>query len=280
MPDAWFPQAIRDPGRQANYRSGRCAALIDVAHETVGRDSLALIRDQGLAWMLGPKVGPPIQFCPCDATTAHACEFNTTGAGYELERFPGEPPTADQTYWMGAVLRWRYEQWGVPLAHHAKERGRLPIGTGFRGTADHGGLTHHKCDQHTDGWPDPEYANALAAAGGGPIQTQEDNMPGELRSNRGTMYLVVPSQATATALTPDSLKYLVDEDAAYRAFGQTPILYGPNAAPISDGALAGLTKIPVGFTFANAVGGGGTPAIDYAAIAKAVNDETAARLKG
>mgnify|MGYP001562233769 CR=1 FL=1 len=206
MPEVWFPQAIRDPGRQANYRSGRCAAWIDVAHETVGRDSRGLIRDQGLAWILFPKAGPPIQFAPCNSTTAHACEFNTTGAGHEVERFPGEPPTADQIHWIGEVLRWRNREWGVPLEHHVKENGRLPIGTGFRGTADHGGLTHHKCDQHTDGWPDPEYATFIAVAPAPPPPPPLDSSKGTFMSVAALQYDLAGNLTTAYVENDGSLR--------------------------------------------------------------------------
>lgn len=170
---SWFPDAIVDPGLNTNYRRGRTTNQMDVSHETVGRDSRALIRDRGLAAFLFPKRGKPFQFCPDNAVTSHACEFNFLGAGFEVERFPGEPMTADQTYWVGRVLRWRHETRGIPLNHWPKSRGRLPIGTGFRGTADHGGLVHRACDQHTDGWPGDEYQRALAAGGDMPLDSAD-----------------------------------------------------------------------------------------------------------
>lgn len=154
----WYAEATHDPGLNAGYRRGRTLNSYDVAHETVGRDSRVLIRDRGLAAWLFPKQGPPFQFAEANAITSHACEHNSAGCGYEVERFPGEPMTPDQTYWLGRVTRWRLGRYGVPLLHHWQGDGRLPIGTGFRGVADHGGLVHHACDQHTDGWSPQEWA--------------------------------------------------------------------------------------------------------------------------
>lgn len=169
---AWHPDAIRDPGLNANYRRGRTTNRMDVAHETVGRDSRALIRDRGLAQFLVPKRGRFYQFAPDDAVCSHACEWNILGSGIEVERFPGEPMTADQIHNVGSILHWRHSR-GIPLAHWSKSSGRLPIGSSFRGTADHGGLTHRACDQHTDGWPGNEYSNALNAGDDMPLDKKD-----------------------------------------------------------------------------------------------------------
>lgn len=160
--DGWFPGAIRDPGKNVNYRSGRTSNQMDVAHFTVGTDSRALIRNNGLAAFLFPKQGPPFQFAQADSVTAHACEFNRKGCGYEVERLNwDEPFTADQTRWVGEVLRWRNAEYGVPLVHYGGPR--LPTDTGFRGIANHGSLVHHACDQHTDGWTDAEFQAAVGS---------------------------------------------------------------------------------------------------------------------
>lgn len=170
----WFPGATRDPGKNAGYRRGRASMQLAVCHFTVGRDSRALIRDQGLAAFLFPKHGPPFQFCEADAITSHACEWNSKGPGLEVERLSwAEPFTADQTRWVGEVCRWLSTTHGIPLVHHPTTSGRLPIGSAFSGFADHGGLVHKACDQHTDGWTDQEWT---AAIGTSPT-TGATNMP-------------------------------------------------------------------------------------------------------
>ena len=157
-----------------------------VCHFTVGRDSRALIRDRGLAAFLFPKSGAPFQFCEANAITAHACEWNTKGPGLEVERLSwAEPFTTDQTRWVGEVCRWLSTVYGIPLVHHATSAGRLPIGSTFRGFADHGALVHRACDQHTDGWTDTEWA---AAIGGPGLQEEDDGMGFTATGPDGTIW--------------------------------------------------------------------------------------------
>lgn len=153
----WFPAAIRDPGKNAGYRSGHASMQLAVDHFTVGRDSRALIRDKGLAQFLFPKQGQPFQFAEADAVCSHACEWNRLGPGLEFERLNwDEPLTAEQIHWGGEVTKWLSVTYGIPLVHHGGAR--LPIGDGFRGFVNHGSLVHRACDQHTDGITDADFA--------------------------------------------------------------------------------------------------------------------------
>lgn len=134
-------------------------------HFTVGRDSYSLIKNQGLAAFLLPKVGVPWQFAEADAVTAHACEWNRLGAGLEFERMNwNEPLTDDQIKWGGHIVRWFADNYGIPLVLH--DGARLPIGSPFRGSVNHGSLVHRACDQHTDGITQDDFARMVGGAGG------------------------------------------------------------------------------------------------------------------
>lgn len=281
MPDPWLPGAIRDPGLNANYRRGRSIAQVDRAHETVGRDSRALIRDRGLAQFLLPKIGPAIQFGPDDAVHSDACEWATLGCGIELERFPGEPATPDQIEWAGRILRWRHEQRGIPLDHWAKERGRLPLGSPWRGTADHGGLVHRKCDQHTDGWSDAEYA-AMTGASPTATRAKDDEMyflkDINAQDNQPTFFHEVTGYSHRQMGAND--KPYIDQ---HRASGVQVIAL---AASWLAAHLANLdaqrAKLVAQIAAAVPATSGGAPPppaqVDLAAVAKAVNDDAAKRL--
>lgn len=153
----WFPDAIRDPGKNAGYRRGHTKNRLAVLHFTVGTNSRALIRDQGLAAFLFPKDRRPWQFCEADSITSHACEWNDEGPGLEFERLNwGEPLTSTQLKYGGACIAWLHDTFGIPLVWHGGAR--LPIGSGFRGFVNHGSLMHQACDQHTDGITMDEWA--------------------------------------------------------------------------------------------------------------------------
>lgn len=173
----WDPGAIHDPGLNANYRRGRVSRQCNKAHFTVGRDSRALIRDRGLATYLFPKFGRRIQFAPIDAVCSDSCEWGDEGPGFEVERMGWhEPFTADQTREVGEALRFSNAVLGIPLdSFH--DGARLPIGSPFRGTVNHGSLIHNACDMHSDGWTRGEFNAAIGATGGSLIPAhRKDDM--------------------------------------------------------------------------------------------------------
>jgi hypothetical protein len=125
----------------------------------VGRESTS-IGDRGyFHFLIHDEVGrPPSQFAPIFAVCYHACEWNRTTVGIELERFPGEPATPEQLFWM------RY------LVHAIAAESRGAIRAEWKGDitvaspwdmggqwANHGALRIRQCDPHTDGWTPEEW---------------------------------------------------------------------------------------------------------------------------
>lgn len=156
----WAPFAIHDPGLNANYRRGRTLRRMNRPHETVGRDSRALIRNRGLAQFLLPKQGPPIQFGPADAVHSDACEFALYGFGVEIERMvyndgSRDAMTPDQIEGFAQLVAWGWQQHGVPwdawYLGPFEGLPRLPVGTLYSGWANHGALDQQACDDHHDG---------------------------------------------------------------------------------------------------------------------------------
>lgn len=266
----WADFAIRDPGLNAGYRRGRCGAQVDTLHFTVGVDSRALIRNRGLAQWLIPKAGAPYQFAEDDAACSHACEWNLLGDGIELERMGWhEPPTESQLYWMGRIVRWRAERRGIPLDHWPTTAGRLPIGSGFRGFADHGGLTHRACDQHTDGWTEQEWRACLAATGTTTTTEDESMMIWHATNIAGSeSAFLVDGGYVVREFTGPPGAYMLPTDALAFTAAHGHVKYVEVTWPEIDAAKARTANAAV-----KPVGGG--QAIDLEALAALV----AARVK-
>lgn len=144
-----MPDLIHDPGLNAGYRRGHVSNQCVKIHFTVGTDSHALIKNEGLAQFLVPKETRPVQFAEADAVCADSCEWNVTGPGIEFERLSDkEPLTPSQIEWGGRIIHWLSENYGYPLSFY--DGPRLAIGDPFRGFVTHRSLVHKKCDQHTD----------------------------------------------------------------------------------------------------------------------------------
>lgn len=228
---AWFPGATRDPGRNAGYRRGRSRMQLGVLHFTVGTDSRALIRDQGLAQFLLPKVGAPFQFAEADAVCSHACEWNTAGPGLEFERLSwGEPLTPDQVFWGGRIIAWLRDTYGIPLAFHGGAR--LPIGDGFRGFANHGSLVHRACDQHTDGVTADDFSRMVAGDKGAAPMAFLTTVEGGGPRGPGAVYCV-QGNLISHVTNPDTIGLL-------QFTGEVPA----NIGHISASAASGLQFYP------------------------------------
>lgn len=238
---AWYPDAIRDPGKNAGYRRGHTKNQLAVLHFTVGTNSRALIRDNGLAAFLFPKVGKPWQFCEADSITSHACEWNDEGAGLEFERLNwGEALTPDQVKYGGGCIQWLHDTFGIPLAWHGGAR--LPIGSGFRGFVNHGSLVHLACDQHTDGVTAGEW-EALTKT------TEEEDVPKGIAvkaiSTAGPVYVMgVGTKAKVLKNVPEVVGAL-----AY--LGQ---IVDNKVHDVSQSLLDGLTEVGL-----STVSGGAVP---------------------
>lgn len=166
MPDVRIPGHQWDPGLNAGYRRGRNRMWMPVWHWTVGRDSRALCRDRGLCQVLYPKVGAPWQFAEIDAICFHAGsavygDYNDDGPGFEVERFPDEPLTPDQVFWIGHDIAWLEREWGVPATHYWGPR-FPPHQADYHGHVNHAqlhsnndGLSREEWDLVTAGTPAP-----------------------------------------------------------------------------------------------------------------------------
>jgi len=149
---AWFPGAIRQPGKNAGYRRGRTKNQCAVLHFTVGTGdgTGTYIKNNGLAAFYIRKDGRVFQYAEADAICSHACEWNDEGPGLEFERESWNVALTDaQITSGGQLVLWLHDTFGFPLVHHGGAR--LPIGSPFRGFVNHGSLVHRACDQHTDG---------------------------------------------------------------------------------------------------------------------------------
>lgn len=156
-----LPGATPDPGAHWNGEAGWCSPLINVFwHYTVGRDSRALIRNQGLAPIL---IWDDViwQFGPLDAVHYTQCEWNRRGPGYEVESLDGSI-TPKQIEHLGYATLFALTTFGIPQTFY--DGPRLPIGDGYRGVTNHRNLVHNACDQHSDGFDQWVWEAAVAPA--------------------------------------------------------------------------------------------------------------------
>lgn len=143
-----LPGATLDPGAHWNYQAGRSSCLTLVQHYTVGRDSRALIRNNGLAPLL---IWDDIiwEYAPLDAVCYTQCEWNRRSIGYEVESLDG-------TITDGQIANLAYAElfamttFGIPDVFY--DGPRLPVGTDYRGVTNHRNLIHNACDMHSDGF--------------------------------------------------------------------------------------------------------------------------------
>jgi len=178
MPDPWMPGLRHDPGRSAGYNAGANRMVMAVDHWTGGTNSYNVCKwgregyNAGLCQVLFPKVGIPWQFCEINAICYHAGsaaygDYNDDGPGFEVERLPGEPLTADQTYWLGRVFGWLQSEWRLPDVHYWGPR--FPWwGANFNGHVNHADI--HPND---DGLSIPEWGQIHV---GGSSSSEDDDM--------------------------------------------------------------------------------------------------------
>lgn len=182
MADGWIDGCEWRVGRNANYASGRIDAQGGVGHETVGRESTAIGDNGYFHFLVHDEVGrAPSQFAQVWCVTFHACEWNRTTVGIEVERFPGEPMKPEQLFWCQYLVRAIAAETGNAI--RAEWKGDVlvvsPYDMGGQ-WANHGALQIRACDPHSDGWTPEEWA-IITSEGqpGGPAsgtEPQEDTM--------------------------------------------------------------------------------------------------------
>ena len=149
-----------------------------------------------------------------------------------------------------------------------------------------GGICGHQHVPENDHW-DPgrlDIARVLATAGGTTTRPQEDGMHIVSVSdgpNVGQNY-VIDTFIDNDGRRDVGIVHVAPDKGTTATFGVAPSLLSAAQSGVRyeikpSSATSGLRSAPNPSTFG--VGGAGSPVIDYAAIAKAVNDAAAARLK-
>ena len=167
MPDPWMPGLRHDPGRGSGYKAGQNAMRMVVDHNTGGTNSYEICKwgrpgyRTGLCQILLPQVGVPWQFTEIDAVCYHAGskpygDYNDDGPGIEVERPSLDVVLSDdQVYWLGEIVWWLDDVWGIPPIHYWGPR-FPPHQADFHGHVNHSdihpnldGLTREEWDQIT-----------------------------------------------------------------------------------------------------------------------------------
>ena len=172
MPEAWYPQEIRDNGFNADYTNGHSRMEAVKKHFTVGFfHSDYNIGVRGYFQWLIARDGQVYQFAEADAVCFDSGEWNDAGPGIEISYMPG----VDDAIFTDAALesaralcRWLSVEWSVPLVDWTG--GRIDEWTGFRGFIDHRELV--QTEQHVDFWPDDAWQFIIASD----VPEQEDDM--------------------------------------------------------------------------------------------------------
>lgn len=172
MPAPWMPGLIKDPGTGAGYNAGRNSMQFVVLHDTGGTNSYQICKDgrpgynSSLCQILVPKQGTPWQFTEIDAECYHIGsssdydhdgqpdDFNTWAPGIEVERLQGDPLTDSQIGWLGKIVAWLHDEWGVPVVHFAGPFGAVEQFRGF--------VNHRDIHPNPDGLSPEEWDRVVA----------------------------------------------------------------------------------------------------------------------
>lgn len=204
----WLPGAIIDPGRHANYEAGVTSCAMDVWHFTVGSNSIALIRDNGLCAFLIRDEGI-YEFGPSDAVHFTQCEWNRVATAVEIESLDGSI-SPQQIAHLQYLTLWKMTEHGIPEAFY--DGPRMPIGTPYRGVTNHRNLVHQACDQHSDGFDQWVFDAVVAGAPKQPGDTMASFIIAETRPGRTD-----PTKGTITGSV-----HLFDMDANTRSWIRNP----------------------------------------------------------
>lgn len=148
-----LPGAILDPGLlwagQAGYSSGE----LDVWHWTVGFDSIALCRDNGLVQTLTRDEGIYQFVADLGMIAFTQCEHNRRATANEVESIDGSVTPA-QLALMAYRETFVLANAGIPpIFYSTPEDGpRLPVSTDYRGVTTHASLHQSACAEHFDGF--------------------------------------------------------------------------------------------------------------------------------
>lgn len=246
MPDPWMPTLIHDPGTGAGYNAGRNAMQFVVLHDTGGTNSHDLCKNgrpgynSSLCNILIPKDGAPWQFAEIDAETYHIGsssdydhdgqpdDFNGWAPGIEVERLQGEALTDSQVEWLGEIVTWLHDEWGVPVVHFAGAFGAVEQFRGF--------VNHRDIHPNPDGLSPEEWDLVIAQLSG----------PAPAPFFGGDMDMYVGQFAQKTEIGPIPVP------------ANTPValLCAPSGRIISTWAGAGPYGVPQGAADWRAAGGG------------------------
>lgn len=187
MPNPWYPRAVRDRGAAAGYTRGRNRTRSVKCHYTVGRDSWALIRDEGLAQWLVTRDGTVAQFAECDALCYDSGEWNDDGPGIEIEYYD-EPDifTDEARDATAALVHWLHDEWKFPLDYYDGDR--LPEGT-WQGFIAHRSL--QQSQPHSDYWPRADWDRMVTAAPS-PVPYESEGSMFFLKSPSGVRLMMGP----------------------------------------------------------------------------------------
>lgn len=231
-----IPGALYDPGVHWNYQAGHTLAAMLVWHYTVGSNSIALIRDRGLAPVL-IRDDVIWQFAPLDARCFTQCEFNGRAIGYEVESLDGSISDAELGL-LGYATVWALTQHGIPPVFY--DGPRMAVGTPYVGVTNHRNLMHHACDMHSDGFDRWVWDAIMGAA---PPAQEDDNtmLPEYLVKNvdDGQWWHFPPMQAEPVRVSGE----FVLARASFMATGESN---GPTIIAIQgsrQGALIRLAQI-------------------------------------
>jgi hypothetical protein len=177
-----IPGAVLDPGRHWNGAAGWFNPAALFQHYTVGRDSRALIRNNGLAPIL---IWDDViwQFAPLEAVCFTQCEWNRWGIGIEVESLDGSI-TAAQIQNLSYVVLFALVTFGIPQVFY--DGPRLPVGFPYYGVTNHRNLVHRACDQHYDGFDQWVWE---AMTGAPPVEVDMPQTAGLFQDDRGAVWV-------------------------------------------------------------------------------------------
>lgn len=170
------PGAVPYPGIFWNYGAGVIRNWLAIIwHYTVGRNSLALIANNGLCAFLIAPDGTIYQMAPWDSINYTQCEFNVIAQGIEVESLDGSITDA-QVASLGYLTIFLINAGAiVPVFYDGPRIELYQCG----GVTNHRCLNQHACDNHSDGFGQEVWDAIMQPAP--PPEEPEQIKEGEMR---------------------------------------------------------------------------------------------------